>query len=99
VDLARIIGTVVATQKSPELAGVKICVIQPLDEDLKPSGWPLIAVDATAKRGSGELVYFVTSAEAAFTSPEGGRMPVDAAVCGIVDHVEVVREFTARKGS
>ena len=97
MDLARITGTIVATQKVPELTGVKLCVIQPLNEDLEPSGEPLVAADATASRGSGELVYYVTSAEAAFTSPDGGQMAVDAAICGIVDHVDVVREHLPEK--
>lgn len=87
MDLARVIGTVVATQKSPQLVGVKLCVIQPLDEALEPAGPTLIAADATAKRGTGELVYYVISAEAAFATPEDVQMPVDAAICGIVDHL------------
>jgi ethanolamine utilization protein EutN len=98
MDLARIVGTIVATQKDPTLTGVKLCVLQPLDENLEPDGSTLVAVDATAKRGEGELVYFVTSAEASFTSPDGVQMPADAAVCGIVDHLDVVREHLPEKG-
>jgi len=92
MDLARIVGTIVATQKDPSLTGVKLCVLQPLDEDLEPNGPTLVGVDATAKRGDGEIVYYVTSAEASFTSPDGVQMPAEAAVCGIVDHLDVVRE-------
>jgi len=98
MDLARIIGLVVATQKTPELQGVRICVIQPLNEDLQPSGSTLVAVDTSNRRGPGEIVYYVTSAEAAFTSPEQVKMPVDAAICGIVDHLDVVREHLPKKG-
>ena len=56
MDLARVIGSVVASQKAPQLEGVKLCVIQPLDESLEPAGATLIAADATASRGTGEIV-------------------------------------------
>ncbi|OPZ10628.1 MAG: Carbon dioxide concentrating mechanism protein CcmL [candidate division BRC1 bacterium ADurb.BinA364] len=92
MDIARVIGTIVATRKSPELAASKICLLQPLDENLQPSGKPIVALDASARHGSGELVYFVTSAEAGFVSPEFSMVPSDASICGIVDHLEVARE-------
>ena len=87
MDLARVIGSVVASQKAPQLEGVKLCVIQPLDESLEPAGATLIAADATASRGTGEIVYYVISAEAAYATTEDVQMPVDAAICGIVDHL------------
>ena len=87
MDLARVIGTIVATRKDPSLVSCKICVLQPVDEHLKPMREPLIATDATSSRGQGDLVYFVESGDAVFTSLTGPPMPVDAAIVGIVDDV------------
>lgn len=89
MDIARIIGTIVATRKTPTLDGVTICVIQPVDEHLKDAGQPLIATDATNKRGVGELVYFVASGDAVYTGLAGEDLPVDAAIMGIVDSIHV----------
>jgi ethanolamine utilization protein EutN len=89
MDLARVVGTIVATQKDEALVGTKLCVIQPLTEYLEPQGKPLVATDASAARGYGEIVYFVTSGDAVYTGPGGRVMPVDAAIVGIVDHVDL----------
>lgn len=89
MDIARVIGHVVATQKDSSMTGVTLCVIQPLNESLEPAGEPLIATDATSMRGRGEIVFFVASGDAVFTGRGGQAMPVDAAILGIVDHVHV----------
>ena len=89
MDIARIIGTVVATAKVPSLEGAIICVLQPLNEKLENAGAPLIATDATGRRGVGELVYFVASGDAVFTGLRGDDIPVDAAVIGIIDDLYV----------
>jgi microcompartment protein CcmK/EutM len=85
MDLARVVGTIIATQKDEALVGTKLCVIQPLTERLEPRGKPLVATDASAARGYGEIVYFVTGGDAVYTGPEGRVMPVDAAIVGIID--------------
>ncbi|HOE64155.1 MAG TPA: EutN/CcmL family microcompartment protein [Candidatus Sumerlaeota bacterium] len=87
MDLARVIGCIVATQKDPALQGCKLCVIQPLDQDLNPKGSALVATDSSSSRGEGEIVYYVSSGDAVPTGPEGRKMPVDAAIVGIVDYV------------
>ena len=92
MDIARIIGTIVSTTKVPSLEGVSIFVIQPLDEHLKDSGKPLIATDATNKRGVGEIIYFVASGDAVYTGPTDEDIPVDAAIMGIVDQIYVAPE-------
>jgi len=86
VQLARVIGTVVATVKTPGLAGVKLLVIQPLDRQLVPVGGQLVAADAVHMAGPGELVYFVAAREAAQAMPDP-FVPVDHAIVGIVDAV------------
>jgi len=90
MKFARVIGTVVATRKYEGLEGVKFLVVQPLDEELNPEGRPVIAADATAQAGPGELVFAVGSREAAQALPEV-FVPVDLAITGIVDEVEVER--------
>jgi ethanolamine utilization protein EutN len=88
MKFARVIGTVVTTIKYEGLEGVKFLVVQLLDEDLNPRGRPTIAADATAQAGPGELVFVVGSREAAQALPEV-FVPVDLAITGIVDEVEV----------
>ena len=92
MDIARIIGTIVSTRKVASLEGVTICVIQPLDEHLKDAGQPLIATDATNRRGVGEIIYYVASGDAVFTGLAGEDIPVDAAIMGIVDSIHVTSQ-------
>lgn len=86
MQLARVIGTVVATVKSPGLEGIKFLIIQPLDRQQRPSGGQLVAADAIHMAGPGELVYFVAAREAAQALPDT-FVPVDHAIVGIVDAV------------
>ena len=90
MDIARIIGTVVATRKVPSLEGSTLCVIQPLNERLEDAGAALVATDSTNRRGVGEIVYYVASGDAVFTGLQGEDIPVDAAIIGIVDSVHTI---------
>ena len=90
MQLAEVVGTVVASVKYEGLDGVRFLILQPLDRDRQPEGRPVVAADAVAMAGRGELVYFVSSREAALALPEP-FVPVDHAVVGIVDQVERVR--------
>lgn len=87
MQLAEVVGTVVASVKYEGLEGVKFLVVQPLDRDRQPVGRPVVAADAVAMAGPGELVYVVASREAALACPVP-FVPVDHAIVGIVDHVE-----------
>lgn len=87
MQLGRIVGTLVASQKVDGLEGVRFLILQPLDRTRAPAGEPLVAADATHAAGPGELVYFVSSREAALAFP-GRFIPVDHAVVGIADAVE-----------
>lgn len=93
MDLARVIGTIVATRKDPALVSCKLCIVQPLNEHLEPAGEPLVATDATASRGEGEIVYIVESGDAVFTGLQGENMPVDAAIVGIVNQRHVSEAY------
>ena len=87
MQLARIVGTVVATRKDDNLQGLKLLLIQPLAPDGRPSGPSLVGVDAVGA-GVGETVFFVRGREASF--PFLPRLvPTDAAVVGSVDHWSV----------
>ena len=90
MKFAQVIGTLVATHKCQGLEGVKLLVVQPLDEQRQPQGQPQIAADATQQAGPGHLVFVVGSREAAQALPEV-FVPVDLAITGIVDVVDVDR--------
>ena len=85
MKLASVIGTVVSTVKDPSIRGLKILMIQPLDDYQKPVGTPIAAID-TAKAGLGDIVWWIMSKEASLALPEPFT-PVDATITGIVDHV------------
>ena len=88
MQLARVTGTLVATQKAEGLEGVKFLLVQPLDKHQQPAGEPQVAADGTAQAGPGELVFVIASREAALTLPEW-FVPIDLAIVGIVDQVDV----------
>jgi microcompartment protein CcmK/EutM len=89
MQLARVIGDVVATRKDENLVGIKLLVVQPLTPDHQPTGRPLVAVDAVGA-GLGEEVFFVRGKEASFPFYPV-EAPVDAGIVGIVDHWDVER--------
>ncbi len=88
MQLARVIGTVVATRKYQGLEGIKFLIVQPLTKQQKPVGKPVVAADATEQAGPGELIFMVGSREAAQALPEP-FVPVDHAIVGIVDDIEL----------
>ena len=87
MQLARVIGDVVATRKDANLTGLKLLVVQPLGPDHAPVGRPLVAVDSVGA-GVGEEVFFVRGKEASFPFYPV-EPPVDAGIVGIVDHWSV----------
>jgi microcompartment protein CcmK/EutM len=84
VQLARVIGDVVTTVKDPNLSGIKLLILQPLDASGTAAGRTLVAVDA-AGAGVGETVFFVRGKEASFPF-HPTEVPADAGIVGIVDH-------------
>ena len=88
MQLARVLGRVVATEKADGLEGVRFLLIQPLDKSQQLKGGTVVAADATHMAGEGELVYFVSSREAAEALPVR-FVPVDHAITGIVDDVQL----------
>jgi ethanolamine utilization protein EutN len=84
MKLARVIGTVVATVKADGMDGLKLLVVQPLHADLSTAGDPIVATDASAQAGPGDLVTWEGSREGALLH-HPRFVPVDAAIVGIVD--------------
>jgi ethanolamine utilization protein EutN len=84
MQLARVIGDVVATIKDEGLSGHKLLVLQPVTPDREPVGRTLVALDAVGA-GVGEHVFFVRGKEASFPFLPAAP-PADACVVGIVDH-------------
>ena len=85
--LARVTGTVVATQKCDGLEGVRLLVVEAADDAGVAVGMPAVAADAV-QAGVGELVYVVTGREAALALDDT-FVPVDLAIVGHVDDVQV----------
>jgi ethanolamine utilization protein EutN len=91
MQLACVIGSLVATLKYTGLEGVKFLIVQPLDKHKRPQGDPVVAADGVFMAGPGELVYIVGAREAAQVMPEP-FVPVDHAIVGIVDEVKLSPE-------
>jgi ethanolamine utilization protein EutN len=83
MQLARVIGDVVATYKDPAFEGIKLLIVQPLNADGTDVGRPLVAVDSVGA-GIGETVFFVRGKEASFPFYPS-EVPADAGIVGIVD--------------
>ena len=85
--LARIVGTVVATRKDPRLVSSKLLLARPVDPTGKLEGNYLVAID-TVDAGVGETVLVVSGSSARMASGLKD-CPVDAAIVGIVDEIEI----------
>ncbi|HEX8558330.1 MAG TPA: EutN/CcmL family microcompartment protein [Pyrinomonadaceae bacterium] len=83
MQLARVIGNVVATVKNDSLEGRTLLVVQSLNADLKPQGAPLVALDSVGA-GVGELVFWCRGKEASFPFRREDT-PTDCTIVGIVD--------------
>ena len=83
MQIAKVVGDVVATRKDENLTGLKLLILQPLTPEGEPVGRTLVAVDA-AGAGVGERVFFVRGKVASFPFYPM-EAPVDAGIVGIVD--------------
>jgi microcompartment protein CcmK/EutM len=87
MQICKVVGTVVSTQKNRKLDGAKLLLVQPLALDGEPRGVALIAIDSVGA-GVGERVLVVIEGKAAGDALGRTRAAVDAAVIGIVDTVD-----------
>jgi ethanolamine utilization protein EutN len=88
MKLGRVRGSVVATIKDPNMSGMPMLIVQPMDEHQNDIGSCVVAADAVRQAGLGDVVYYVASREAA-EAMHPRFVPVDHAIVGIVDDVEV----------
>jgi microcompartment protein CcmK/EutM len=91
--VAKVTGSVVATQKVDSMVGRKLLIVEPyrIDADtrgqLKTTGRTFVAVD-TVGAGEGEYVL-ITQGSSARLTPETKNLPIDAVIIGIIDNVQV----------
>lgn len=88
MQLGRVVGTVVSTQKHPKFAGAKLLMVQLVNADDTPRGAPILTVDGVGA-GVDEKVLVVLEGRAAGEALGKKGAPVDAAIIGIVDTVTV----------
>jgi len=88
MQIARVVGTVVATQKHRKFEGAKLLLVQPLNIDDSPRGNALLAVDGVGA-GVSEKVLVVLEGRAAGEALGRKGAPVDAAIIGIIDTVSI----------
>jgi microcompartment protein CcmK/EutM len=86
--IARIVGSVVSTQKNAKLEGAKLLLAQPLDLEGKDRGPAVIAIDAV-DAGVGDRVLLVLDGKAAMMALNRGLAGVDAAIVGVVDTIDI----------
>lgn len=87
--IGRVIGDVVATQKDASHRGRKILVVQPLQLDGSDRGEPVLALDAV-DAGVGDRVLLATEGFSAMTAVGRPHSPIDMAVLGVIDHIELI---------
>ncbi len=87
MQLGKIVGTVVSTQKEKKLEGLTFHVVKNVDYDGKPTGGFVVAVDAMGA-GTGEVVLYASGSAARLTPVTEGK-PVDAVIMAIVDIIEI----------
>ncbi len=89
MQIGRVVGTVVSTQKNRKLEGAKLLLVQPLTLEGEPRGVPLLTIDSVGA-GIGEKVLVVIEGKAAGDALGRKAAAVDAAIIGIVDAVDYV---------
>jgi ethanolamine utilization protein EutN len=85
VHFARVIGTVVCTEKVPSFHAQRMLLLEPTDSAGAKTGKPLVAIDLVSA-APGQRVFYVRGREAANALPDADN-PADAAIVGIVDAV------------
>jgi len=89
MTLARVVASIVSTEKHEHYRGQKIMVVQPVDPEGKPKGKSLVAVDGV-QAGIGDLVLVVDEGGSArMTIGDADAVTIRTAICGIVDRVDL----------
>ncbi len=97
----RVVGSAICTLKIAGTQGLKLLVVQPLNKAMEPTGTLQVAADVV-DAGPGDVCVMVRSREAALAMPEVKFVPIDLALVGVIDELEVRPDgefdFTLRKG-
>jgi ethanolamine utilization protein EutN len=97
----RVVGSAICTVKYPGIEGLKLLLVQPLDKHLQPVGGFQIAADVV-EAGIGDLCVMVRSREASLALPDVKFVPVDLALVGVVDELDIHPDeefdFTLKSG-
>lgn len=88
MQIGRVLGPLVSTQKHAKLVGAKLLLVQPLTLEDEPRGVPVLTVDSVGA-GAGEKVLYVIEGRAAGDALRRKTAPVDAAIVGIIDRVTI----------
>jgi len=94
VLIARVVGELVATQKHPSHEGRKLLLVQPLNLDGSNRGDALVALDAV-DAGVGDKVLVATEGFSAMTAVGRPHSPIDMAVIGFIDQIELLPDVSA----
>lgn len=98
----RVRGVAISTLKYPDITGYRLLIVEPVNKKLEPTGPLQVAVDVVSAN-QGDLCVMVRSREAALALPENKFVPVDLALVGLVDELEVRPDgefdFTLRAGT
>ena len=89
MQICRVVGTVVSTQKNKKLEGAKLMLVQPVDLEDTPTGATFLAIDSVGS-GIGEKVLVVIEGKAAGQALGRKAAAVDAAIVGVIDAVDLV---------
>jgi microcompartment protein CcmK/EutM len=93
VILCKVLGPVVSSEKHPAFAGLKLLVVQPVDEQRRPEGKSFIAADRAAQAGEGDTVLVLregTGIRQLFGVPATYKLPIRSLIVGVVDQLDSV---------
>ena len=88
MNLCKVLGTVVATQKHPAFEARKLLVVQPLDEKKKPMGNSFLAVDNASCAGVGDVVLVMREGNGVRQLLKDKTLPIRSVIVGVVDEVD-----------
>ena len=97
MQVGKVVGTVVSTQKDPALSGTKLLIVETTDLMGNPKGSHVVAVDSVGA-GVGELVLYASGSSARQTESTQNK-PVDAVIMSIIDTITVKGETVFNKES
>lgn len=89
MNVCRVLGTVVATEKHPAFAARKILVVQPVDEKLAPLGTSYLAVDHSSGAGKGDVVLVMNEGNGTRQVLGDATAPIRSLIVGVVDRVDL----------